>query len=168
MKEQQQDLNPLELINPQETSPELAEFAREGYRRGHLRFADFKDMRALKSKFFTYLVTIHELGHDIVARARGWVVKSFNNTGGPGYAGMVVVAPPTGISYGEYLESMGVIAAAGQEALGDNMGAGSDDAQVEAASSIIGTGKSRFHSTARGLLPGRSVLKSMAWSKLPA
>lgn len=159
--------NPVELLDAQNTSPELLEFALEGWRRGSLKFAEITNVDRLQSRHFRFLVIMHELGHAIVAKALGWVVKTFTAVPGPGYQGMVEVVPPKGISYLDYKISMGKIAAAGQEAIGSKMGAGSDDAQVEWSTFGIGVGKSHLHSFARGLLYPRTMMRALAWENLP-
>ncbi len=158
--------DPTEILDKSKTSDKLLEFCGEAYRRGILRFTDFYDEALLERAYFKFLVTIHELGHAFVAKGLGWTVLSFENTPGPGYAGRVIVKPPTGIIFYEYLMGLAVIAAAGQEAIGDKMGAGSDDAKVDFISRKIKAPKSHIHSRSRARIPGESVLRNEAYSML--
>lgn len=159
--------DPTELLDKNKTSDKLLEFAGEAYRKGILRFDHFKDPDFLKRVYFKFLVTIHELGHEFVALGLGWRVLSFENTPGPGYAGRVIVAPPSGVNLYEYLLGLAIIAAAGQEALGDPMGAGSDDRQVEKGAMLTKVGISEIHSRSRSRIPSQTRLFYEALNRMP-
>lgn len=167
----EQGRSPVEALDPSKTSAELLDFTRQLDRRGHLRFVDASKpeevLQTVKRKYFRFLVTMHEVGHKVVAQALGWVVKTFTAMPGPGYEGKVEVVPPTGISQQDYLTGLGKIAAAGQEAIGSKMGAGSDDVMVDFASRTSALGRSSLHSSARMLMHSDSMMRALTWEHLP-
>jgi hypothetical protein len=153
MKEQQQDQNPLELINNLDVSSEEKNWAKKWWSRGRLRWGAIKDEASLRFTKFRHFVSTHEIGHKRLVHSTGHEFLEINTKGGGGAEGWVGYKIKPKETDKETLYDMAIIKLGGLVVTGSYYGTGSDIAGVNnvarIANEILGESRSSFISIAR-------------------